>query len=305
MPEEGLPLLPRDHRLTRGEIIRLVTILGRVSVTRIRLTGGEPLLREDILEIVRSLKQVKTVEDLSLTTNGSRLKEWVRPLKEAGLDRINISLDSMNPKRFTEVTRVNACHQVFEAVKAALVAGFPVKVNVVALKGLREEEILEFVHMASDFALEVRFLEFMPLCGTGWRTDLFLPIGQVRDTVEKYFDLVVEDDRRDSPAQTFRILGSCGKVGFIAPLTEPFCDRCSRIRILADGRLRPCLFSTEEFPLRGLLRNGASDEEILEAIREAVKKKPKGNPFYENASRGVSEVRLSSLPRTSMKYIGG
>lgn len=304
MPPEGLSSLPSSQYLTRNEIVRFITLIGRLGVTRVRLTGGEPLLRKDILDIVRCLKEIDSVKDLSITTNGSRLSSLVHPLKEAGLDRINISLDSLNPERFKEVTRSNFYGEVLQSVFLALDAGFPVKLNMVVLKGLTRREIIEFVRMACDYPLEVRFLEFMPLCGTGWRPDLVFPIHAVRSIVKEHFELD-ELPRGDQVAQSFSIRGGKGKVGFIASLTESFCDRCSRIRLTADGKLRPCLFSHSEVSVRELLRQNAPDQEIIEAIRYAAKIKPKGNWFQEHPFGTGEESQFAFASTPAMLKIGG
>ena len=304
MPTEGMIFMSPSKYLIRGEVVRFVQIIGRLGVTRVRLTGGEPLLRKDILDIVRSLKQVETVEDLSITTNGSRLSALVQPLKEAGLDRINISLDSMDSARFKEVTLSNTYHQVLEAVFLALEAGFPVKLNMVVLKGLTRHEIIEFVQLAVEYPLEVRFLEFMPLCGTGWRPDLVLPINDVRTIVFEKFQLD-ELPRGDHVAQTFTLRGGKGRVGFIASLTESFCDQCSRIRLTADGKIRPCLFSDVEVSIKDLLRNNAQDAEIIHAIRYAAKIKPKGNWFNERPFRQEDELIPEFATNPMIRAIGG
>ena len=274
------------------------------------LTGGEPLLRRDILEIIRCLKQIETVKDLSITTNGSRLAPLLvgangrSPLREAGLYRINISLDSMDPVRFKEVTLSNTYHQVLEAVFLALEAGFPVKLNMVVLKGLTRQEIIEFVRLACEYPLEVRFLEFMPLCGTGWRPDLVVPIGDVRTIVFENFELE-ELPRGDNVAQAFVIKGGKGRIGFIASLTESFCNRCSRIRLTADGKIRPCLFSDKEVSIKELLRNQAPDEELIAAIRYAAKIKPKGNWFSEKPFRADDENFAAMASNPMIRSIGG
>lgn len=279
VPPGGFSSIERSCYLSRKEIVRFVRLAGTVGIERVRLTGGEPLLRHDIVEIVRDIKQETSIKDLSITTNGSRLRSFLAPLKEAGLDRINISLDSLDPERFKQVTLSNAYHQVLESTYDALEMGFPVKLNMVALKGLSAEEIIRFVQLAVRYPLEVRFLEFMPLCGSGWYPDLVFPIADIRSIVSSQFFLQEETDRKDRAAQTFSILGGKGKVGFIASLTESFCDQCSRIRMTADGRIRPCLFSEVEVPLGQLLRQNLADEEIIAGLQEAVRIKPAGNQF--------------------------
>lgn len=275
-------MIPRDQALTRQEIIRFVGIVGKLGIHQIRLTGGEPLLRPDILEIVKALRKIESVNDLSITTNGSRLAPLVEPLKQAGLDRINISLDSLDPKRFHEVTGADAFGRVLEATFEALKAGFPVKLNMVAVKGLTREEVIHFVSLARAYPLEIRFLEFMPLCGSGWGPEHFVPIREIRGIVTEYFDLIRDGSRRDEVAETYRISGGRGKVGFIASLTESFCDNCSRMRLSSDGKLFPCLFSNKQISIKELLRQNAPDEKIIEAIEEAARIKPRGNWFLDH-----------------------
>ncbi len=307
MPPEGLPtLIPPSHYLTKNEIMRFVRIMGEFGVYRIRLTGGEPLLRKDILDIVRALKSIETVKDLSITTNGSLLGPLVGPLKEAGLDRVNISLDSLDPKRFEEITLVDAYRKVVASAFLALDAGFPVKLNMVVLRGITAKEIVEYVQMACDYPLDVRFLEFMPLCGTGWRPELFWPIEKVRSVVREYFELSPDGEpRSDKPAESFKIRGGKGKVGFIASLTESFCDQCSRIRLSADGKIQPCLFSDTQVSIKDLLRENAPDEKIVEAVRFAVKLKPKGNWFRDNPFKFEENKDLAFASNPMIHNIGG
>src|SRR3989338_9149745 len=180
VPPNGFSSIERSCYLNREAIVRFVRLASTVGIKRVRLTGGEPLLRHDIVEIVWDIKKETSIRDLSITTNGSRLQPLLKPLKEAGLDRINISLDSLDPKRFKQVTLSNAYHQVLESTHRALEMGFPIKLNMVALKELGAEEIIRFVQLAVDYPLEVRFLEFMPLCGSGWHPDSVFPIADIR-----------------------------------------------------------------------------------------------------------------------------
>lgn len=310
VPPDGFSSIERSGYLSRKEIVRFARLAGTVGIERVRLTGGEPLLRHDIVEIVRDIKQETSIKDLSITTNGSRLQPLLKPLKEAGLDRINISLDSLDPERFKQVTFSDAYHRVLEAVYGALEAGFPIKLNMVALKGLRAEEIIRFVRLAVDYPFEVRFLEFMPLCGSGWYPDLVFPIAEIRAIVREQFSLQEEAGRKDQAAQTFSIMGGKGKVGFIGSLTESFCDQCSRIRMTADGRVRPCLFSEVEVPLGRLLRQNAADEEIIAGLREAVRIKPAGNqfhdqPFQRKQDSSACETNGEIQTAVVMRSLGG
>lgn len=279
MPAEGLSHLENSKYLSRAQIVRFVEIMSRAGIEKIRLTGGEPLLRRDIIEITRDIKKISCIRDLSLTTNGSLLPGKLKPLKEAGLDRINISLDSLDSSGFEKTTLTKFFAQVVQATQLALEEGFPVKVNMVVLKSINDDEIMDFVLLAYEYPLEIRFLEFMPLCGTSWNPLYFMPMAQIRNRIMKNFQLIEEGNRADNVAQTYCLQGGKGKIGLIAPMTEPFCEQCSRIRLTADGKIRPCLFWKEEFSIGDLLQGNVSDEKILEAVRNAVRQKPVGNPL--------------------------
>lgn len=281
VPEEGVPLSPPSQYLHADEIERLVRIMAGFGVNRLRLTGGEPLLRKDLVAIVAQLKAIPGIDEVSLTTNGSLLRPKLRALKDAGLDRINISLDSVDAARFAEITKVDLYGEVWAAAQEALALRFPLKLNMVVLQGLSDAEIIRYVKLALDYPLEVRFLEFMPLCGTGWDKSRVLPIAHVRDVVKSHFSLR-ERKRGDDVAQSFDLLEGQGKIGFIASLTESFCDNCSRMRLTSTGELRPCLFSSKEVPIRELLRSGASDSELQAAIQQAAAIKPRGNWFRDH-----------------------
>ena len=318
VPPQGMPFMQLCEVLSAGEIVRAIRFFAEMGIRRVRLTGGEPLLREDIVEIVRAIKKIGLIEDLSVTTNGSLLEPLLTPLKEAGLDRLNISLDSLDPKRFQSITLSDSYDKVYCAARAALAFGFPVKLNIVVLRGLRDEEIISFVKLAQRYPLEVRFLEFMPLCGEGWDPDFVLPISEVKKVVFRHFEMTpppslgggvtADEPKSGQVAQTFTISGNQGKVGFIASLTESFCDRCSRIRLTANGRIRPCLFSDVEVSLWNLLRDEASDDEIKESIKLAVAMKPAGNAYRDRPFDPGSDCELlrQALPNEAvMRRIGG
>ncbi len=309
VPPSGFSPMGSSSYLNREEIVRFVRLAATVGIQRVRLTGGEPLLRHDIVDIVRDIKQQTSIQDVSITTNVSRLSPLLKPLREAGLDRTNISLDSLDPARFKQVTLSNAYHQVMEAIHQALEMGFLMKLNMVALSGLTTEDIFKFVQFAYDYPLEVRFLEFMPLCGSGWSSELVYPIANIRVVIHSKFKLEEEKDRKDQVAQTFRLAGGKGKVGFIGSLTESFCNDCSRIRITADGKIRPCLFSDTEIAVGDLLRAQASDEAILGALREAVRIKPAGNQFREKPFKpersSSAQADEELLTNVVMRGIGG
>lgn len=303
MPPEGQVYMPRAHYLTRDQIVRFVDACARIGVKHYRLTGGEPLLRSDIVDIVRDLGGVSGVEDLSVTTNASKLAPLAGQLRDAGLDRVNISLDSLDAKRFEKVTRSARYQSVIDGIDAAVTAGFPVKINVVVLAGMEADEILMFADLAVRRSLEVRFLEFMPLCGEGWQPDMVLKISEVRDIVAERYEMT-ELFRGDKPAQTFTIDGTGARIGFIAPLSEPFCENCSRIRISADGKVRPCLFSNYEVDLAPALSADTSDEELERAIRSAVWGKPAGSQFSDTPFVTAS-THVETKPAPLIRAIGG
>jgi cyclic pyranopterin phosphate synthase len=293
--------------LTRDEILRFVGLASSLGVRRIRLTGGEPLLRADILDIVRSIKAMGLIEDLSITTNGSRLRPLLKPLKEAGLDRLNISLDALEPVRFKKITLSDAFFEVESAFYEAVAMGFPVKLNVVAVKGLTYQEVLKFASIAQKYPVEVRFLEFMPLCGEAWDADLVIPVSAIKKICEEHLNLIPDEERGNRVAETYCIEGGQGKIGFIGSLTESFCDQCSRIRITADGKIKPCLFSDVEVSVGELLKNGASDDAILQALRQAAAIKPAGNMFHEEPFNAGTDYKSNGKPLTNvvMKGVGG
>lgn len=293
--------------LTREQIVRFIRLAASLGVKRVRLTGGEPLMRPDILDIVRSIKELGIIDDLSITTNGSRLSSLLAPLKRAGLDRLNISLDTLDAARFKNVTLSDAFFEVEKAFYQAVSMGFPVKLNIVAIKGLTYHEILRFVEMAIVHPIEVRFLEFMPLCGESWNADLVIPISSIKKICEEHFELVSEGERGNRVAETYFVRGGQGKLGFIGSLTESFCDQCSRIRITADGKIKPCLFSDVEVPIGELLMRDAPDAELLGALRKAVQIKPAGNMFHGAPFRKDTDYAATGKPLTNvvMKTIGG
>ena len=299
MPPEGIVASPRASHLSLDQLEHVVRAMGDMGVERYRLTGGEPMLRPDIVEIVARMSGIETVRELSMTTNGSLLADKAVALREAGLDRINISLDSLDRDRFNDVTRSRLYDHVREGVEAALAAGFPLKINVVVMAGMTEREILDFVELAVERRLEVRFLEFMPLCGSAWERDRVLEIGEVRNVVSGHFEM--EPLPRDGhPAEVFRVEGA--RVGFIAPLSEPFCEDCSRIRMSADGRVQPCLFDAGSRPLAPSLAGGKGDLDA--AIRAAVWEKSAGSQFND-VPLGSHDEAEYTIDGPMIRHIGG
>lgn len=283
MPPEGVATLPKAQHLICDEIVHLTKIFCDLGVNKIRLSGGEPLLREDIVNLVQDLSQVQGIDCLALTTNGSYLERLAKPLFEAGLQRINISLDSLNKKTFSKMALRDSFHEVMAGLDETLQLGFPVKINVVVMKGMNDHEMDDFLDFAVTSGVEeVRFIEFMPLCGTGWKPQYVYSLQPVIKKITEQDSAVPFIHETDSVAKSFiiRRQGKIGRVGFITTLSNPFCGQCSRIRLSADGFLRPCLFSHDGVSLKNLLRANVEKEQIIQAIQQAVWQKKSGNEFY-------------------------
>jgi cyclic pyranopterin phosphate synthase len=273
MPAEGLAWMDRESILSFEEIERLVRVFTSLGVRDVRLTGGEPLVRRQFPELVARLAGLGTIEDLSLTTNGYLLGRDAAALAEAGLSRINVSIDSLERDRFFRLTRRDSMDQVLDGLDAIMAQpGIgPVKVNAVAIRDFTEEEVPRFCELARSRGCQVRFIEFMPLDGDrSWDPSQVLTGGELREMVEAIHPLVEVEREPSATARIFRFADGKGEIGFINPVSEPFCSDCNRLRLTADGKLRTCLFSIRETDLRDPLRSGADDVEIEAVIREAV-----------------------------------
>jgi cyclic pyranopterin phosphate synthase len=297
MPAEGLAWLPRPEVLSFEEIHRLVRLMAGMGVREVRLTGGEPLVRRDLPELVGMLAPTPGVEDLSLTTNGVLLDRLAAPLVAAGLRRLNVSLDSLSHTRFAEITRRDALDRVLKGLEVAeSYPGLrPIKINSVAIRGFSETEVPALAELARRKPYVVRFLEFMPLdADERWDADKVLSGAEIRAIVEERWRLVEVPAGPSSTSRRFRFADGAGELGFVSPVTEPFCSSCDRIRLTADGRLRTCLFSRREWDLREPMRAGAADRELRELIREAVAHKELkhrvNEPGFVRASRTMSQI---------------
>jgi cyclic pyranopterin phosphate synthase len=295
MPADGLPWLDREEILRFEEIERVVRVLGSMGVGSVRLTGGEPLVRRDLPRLVEMLSPL--VEDLSLTTNGYLLDRQIDGLVDAGLQRINVSLDSLQRDRFFQLTRRDSLAQVLRGLEAT--AARPelrqVKVNVVALRGFTESEALPFAQFARLTGFEVRFIEFMPLdADRAWSQDVVLPGDELRAVIERVHPLEEIPREASSTARVFRFLDGRGSIGFVNPVSEPFCSDCNRLRLTADGKLRTCLFSMNETDLRDPLRAGAADAELEQIVRDAAWRKELkhrvGEPGFVQPARTMSAI---------------
>jgi GTP 3',8-cyclase len=299
MPAEGLPWLERSELLTFEEIERLVRLLVPLGIRSVRLTGGEPLVRRELPKLVSMLSAIDGLDDLSLTTNGYLLARMADELVGAGLERINVSLDSLSRDRFFQMTRRDALPQVIEGLEA--LERFPqlgpVKVNCVAMRGFTEEEVLPFAELARRKPYQVRFIEFMPLdADHAWSEDRVLSGAEVREIIARVHPLEPLEREPHATAKVWRFTDGRGEIGFVNPVSEPFCADCDRIRLTAEGKLRTCLFSLHETDLREPLRAGLDDHELAEAIRDAV--------WRKELKHHVSEPGFRQPPRT-MSQIGG
>lgn len=296
MPASGVPLRPREEILRFNEIARVTRVLVRLGVAKVRLTGGEPLVRRDVSKLVRQLAGIEGVRTLAMTTNGLLLEEHAANLRAAGLSAVNISLDTLRRDRFERLTRRDALAQVRTGLDAAMRAGFDrVKVNAVIMRGFNDDELADFARLARKHPLDVRFIEYMPFAGNAWRADQVVPFAEMIAALRECIpDLAPEPD--DGVAEVFRAPGFAGTVGFISSMTRSFCASCDRLRLLADGSLKTCLFHEPEGSLRALLRSGCTDEELDAAIRTLLARKPEGHPPLD---------MLAEQPNKSMVQIGG
>ena len=297
MPAEGLPWLNRDSLLSYEEIARLVALLSSMGVHDVRLTGGEPLVRRELWRLVEMLSGIEAIHDLSLTTNGYLLARQVDDLVRAGLKRINVSLDSLAPDRFFQLTRRDSLAQVLEGLEAAEAHPElrPIKVNVVALKDFTEDEVVRFAEFARRTPYVVRFIEFMPLdADRSWSADKVLPNEEIRRLIDAAYPLEAVGRDRHGTARRWRFADGQGEIGFISPVSEPFCGDCNRIRLTAEGMLRTCLFSLNETDLREPMRAGASDAELEQIIRDAVWRKELkhhiGDEGFIQPARSMSRI---------------
>jgi cyclic pyranopterin phosphate synthase len=297
MPAEGLPWLERAEILTFEEITRLVSVLGRMGVHEVRLTGGEPLVRRDFPQLVAMLAAVDDVHELSVTTNGFLLERDAEALVRAGVDRFNVSIDSLQRDRFYELTRRDALPKVLRGLEVlgSFPEAHPIKINAVAIRDFTEEEAIPFAKFARRTPYEVRFIEFMPLDGDhAWTDDQVLTGAEIRAAIDAVYPLEPEPREPHATARVYRFADGHGKIGFINPVSEPFCGDCNRIRLTADGHLRTCLFSMNETDLRGPIRAGAGDDELESLIRDAVWRKELkhhvGEPGFIQPARTMSAI---------------
>ena len=297
MPAEGLPWLDRSEVLTFEELARLVALFASMGIHDVRLTGGEPLVRRGFPELAAMLAAIAGVHDLSVTTNGFLLERDAEALVHAGVNRFNVSVDSLQSDRFYALTRRDALPQVLRGIEllATFPEAHPIKINAVAIRGFTEDEVLPFAKLARSSPYEIRFIEYMPLdADHAWTPDQVLTGAEIREAIEAVYPLEPEPREPSATARVYRFADGRGRIGFINPVSEPFCGDCNRIRLTADGRLRTCLFSLNETDLRSPMRDGADDDELEQVIRDAVWRKELkhhvGEPGFIQPERTMSAI---------------
>ncbi|MEX2169637.1 MAG: GTP 3',8-cyclase MoaA [Pirellulales bacterium] len=298
MPLEDVRFLPRAEILSFEEITRFARIAAEMGVRKLRLTGGEPLVRAELSKLIASLAAIDGIDDLALTTNGILLVDQAFALRDAGLKRLNISLDTLSEATFQRISRREGIDRVLAGIEAAQRAGFDsIRLNAVAIRGITEDDIAPLAGFARDRGLELRFIEYMPLDAEGkWDTNQVLSGAKIREILETEFGPLVPA-RRDDPSQPaldFEFADSIGRIGFINPVTQPFCGDCNRLRLTAEGQIRNCLFSTVEWDARALLRGGGSDDELEQLVRDCVAAKKPGHgidsPDFLRPQRAMYQI---------------
>jgi len=296
MPNSEITWLPQASILTFEEICRVVRITVNLGIQKVRLTGGEPLVRRNVEWLVHLLRQIPGLSSLSMTTNGYFLLEKARALKDAGLDGLNISLDTLNREKFAKITRKDAFNKVMAGIQEARKVGLtPLKINVVLVRGINDEEIEAFAKLARDENLPVRFIEFMPLDNAGmWKRERVIPAEEILQRVHRVAPFTLVNPNDSDPAKRYIFDDGRGEIGIISSVSHPFCHLCDRIRLTADGYFRTCLFATKEFDLKPLLRGNASDPEIADFLSTAVLTKEKGHlinlPEFVKPTRTMSAI---------------
>ncbi|NP_001126377.1 molybdenum cofactor biosynthesis protein 1 [Pongo abelii] len=298
MPEEGVPLTPKANLLTTEEILTLARLFVKEGVDKIRLTGGEPLIRPDVVDIVAQLQRLEGLRTIGVTTNGINLARLLPQLQKAGLSAINISLDTLVPAKFEFIVRRKGFHKVMEGIRKAIELGYnPVKVNCVVMRGLNEDELLDFAALTEGLPLDVRFIEYMPFDGNKWNFKKMVSYKEMLDTVRQQWpELEKLPEEESSTAKAFKIPGFQGQISFITSMSQHFCGTCNRLRITADGNLKVCLFGNSEVSLRDHLRAGASEQELLRIIGAAVGRKKRQH---------AGMFSISQMKNRPMILIGG
>lgn len=299
MPAEGITPDKRAHLLTYDEIVRLSSIFAKLGVEKIRITGGEPLVRKNLHELIFLLKNIPGIKTLGMTTNGVLFARQLNQLKKAGLDKLNLSLDSLKRERFKLITLRDHHEDVLTSINAAIDAGYaPVKLNTVVIKGFNDDELGNFIELARNRPLNIRFIEYMPFKSNRWNMESFISYTDMIHMIRRKYNLIPVSSETDpgGVAKDYRIDGFSGNISFITSMSEHFCDTCNRIRLTADGAIKSCLFHSSEVSLRDLMRDNATDDELTELIKKAVVMKPAAHAPVEELIR---------MDNRTMTEIGG
>jgi cyclic pyranopterin phosphate synthase len=297
MPADNVEFMDRSNLLSFEEIQRVAQIVSRMGINRLRLTGGEPLMRKNLPVLIKMLNEVDGIDDIAMTTNAYFLKDQAQSLKDAGLKRLNVSLDALDPEKFRDVNRRDCLQSVLDGLDTARKVGFKsIKINAVAVRNFSETEIMSLIEMGRSDGFEIRFIEFMPLDSDKvWERDKVLFGHEIVNMIKENYDLVPIDNSLEiGPASEYNFADGKGKIGIITAVSNPFCDHCNRIRMTADGKLRTCLFSTKETNLKELIRSGATDETIIETLKQAVLVKEPGHKInlddFERPTRAMHAI---------------
>ena len=297
MPEEGVEMVGHGDLLTYEEIVRTIEVFACHGISKVRITGGEPLVRRGAVDLVKAIARIEGIKDLSLTTNGVLLKEYAGALVEAGLRRINISLDTLKPEQFAYITRRDRFKDVWEGIEEALRQRLsPIKVNVVVIKGFNDDEVEAFARLSLTYPLHIRFIEFMPVGdGNEWHGKEAIPSSQIMEEIRGIGELVpLGPYENGGPAERYYIKGGKGEIGFISPISSHFCAQCNRLRLTPDGKIRTCLFSDEEIDLKAALRKGEGEATLKEILYHALQAKPEGHRIgdmrFKKCQRGMHAI---------------
>ncbi|HBS58826.1 MAG TPA: GTP 3',8-cyclase MoaA [Firmicutes bacterium] len=293
MPPGGVQWIPHEEILRYQELIRIIRVAAQIGINKVRITGGEPLVRRGIVSFIHEVAQLPGIEDLSMTTNASLLAENVAALKKAGLSRVNISLDTLRADRFEHLCGRDVLSSVLAGIEQAQAAGLtPVKINMVGMKGVNDDELADFARMTLDKPYEIRFIEHMPFRAAGGNK-MLLPVAEMQAVLAAQgFDKLIPEAHGDGPADVYRVPGALGTLGFISPVTRHFCEECNRIRLTADGRIKPCLLSNQEYNIKQVMRAGCSDDELADYLRDVILHKPSHHHLDEEPTlrRGMSKI---------------
>ena len=294
VPQDLIPKLSHREILTYEEILRIVRIATRLGISKVRVTGGEPLVRKGVYDFLKELVTTKGLKDVSLTTNGVLLKDNLVKIKAAGISRINVSLDTLNRQKYHEITGYDDFERVWEGIEKAHEMGFyPIKLNIVALDGINDDELVEMARLSFRYPFHVRFIEYMPIGQSDFNTTSLLLAPEIKDRISAIGNLIpVQGIKHDGPAQRYKLEGAKGEVGLIPALSQHFCSKCNRLRLTASGHLRPCLLANHQEDLKGPLRKGCSDQELENIFFAAIQHKPSDhNLAARNPTRICSQMR--------------